>query len=94
MSLDAENTTPPNPCVADARPTPRLPSPWNPVVCALARFWFGSGAVLLKLNPVVVFGNDEQKQRMLPPLIAGKDKACFAVTEPNVGLDTLKQRLR
>ena len=30
------------------------------------------------LNPVVVFGSDEQKKRMLPPLIAGKDKACFA----------------
>jgi acyl-CoA dehydrogenase len=42
------------------------------------------------LNPVVVFGNDEQKKRMLPPLVAGRDKACFAVTEPNVGLDTLK----
>ena len=24
------------------------------------------------LNPVVVFGTDEQKRRMLPPLIAGK----------------------
>ncbi len=40
------------------------------------------------LNPAVVFGNDEQKQRWLPPLIAGKEKACFAVTEPNAGLDT------
>ena len=40
------------------------------------------------LNPVVVFGSDEQKQRWLPPLIAGKEKACFAVTEPNAGLDT------
>ncbi len=40
------------------------------------------------LNPVVVFGNDEQKQRWLPPLIAGREKACFAVTEPNAGLDT------
>ena len=39
------------------------------------------------LNPVVVFGNEEQKRRMLPPLIAGEDKACFAVTEPNVGLE-------
>src|ERR1700741_3589628 len=26
------------------------------------------------LNPVVVFGTDEQKRRMLPPLMAGKDK--------------------
>ena len=40
------------------------------------------------LNPVVVFGTDEQKRRMLPPLIAGRDKACFAVTEPNAGLNT------
>jgi acyl-CoA dehydrogenase len=40
------------------------------------------------LNPVVVFGTEEQKQRMLPPLIRGEDKACFGVTEPNAGLDT------
>ena len=40
------------------------------------------------LNPVVVFGTDEQKRRMLPPLIAGREKACFAVTEPNTGLNT------
>jgi len=40
------------------------------------------------LNPVVVFGTEEQKRRFLPPLIQGKDKACFAVTEPNAGLDT------
>ena len=46
------------------------------------------------LNPVVVFGTEEQKQRMLPPLIAGEDKACFAVTEPNVGLDTLKLKTK
>ncbi len=40
------------------------------------------------LNPVVVYGTEEQKQRMLPPLIAGKVKACFGVTEPNAGLNT------
>src|SRR5881397_4325608 len=40
------------------------------------------------LNPVVVFGSEEQKRRMLPPLIAGKERACFAVTEPNTGLNT------
>ena len=33
------------------------------------------------LNPVVMFGSDEQKRRMLAPLIAGEDQACFAVTE-------------
>ena len=40
------------------------------------------------LNPVVVLGTEEQKRRILPPLIAGKEKACFAVTEPNTGLNT------
>jgi acyl-CoA dehydrogenase len=46
------------------------------------------------LHPAVVFGTDEQKRRWLPPLIAGRDKACFAVTEPNVGLNTLRLRTR
>jgi alkylation response protein AidB-like acyl-CoA dehydrogenase len=31
---------------------------------------------------------------MLPPLIAGEDKACFAVTEPDAGLDTLNLKTR
>lgn len=42
------------------------------------------------LNPVVVFGTEEQKQRMLPQLIRGEHKACFAVTEPDAGLNTAK----
>ncbi len=46
------------------------------------------------LNPVVKFGTDEQKKRMLPPLINGKEKACFAVTEPTVGLDTTKLKVK
>jgi acyl-CoA dehydrogenase len=58
-----------------------------------------SGASALHINifglhPVVKFGTAEQKARMLPPLIAGEDKACFAVTEPNVGLDTLNLKTR
>jgi acyl-CoA dehydrogenase len=46
------------------------------------------------LNPVVVFGTAEQKRRMLPPLIAGTHKACFAVTEPDAGLDTLNLKTK
>lgn len=42
------------------------------------------------LEPVVKFGSPEQKERMLVPLIQGKEKSCFGVTEPNTGLDTLK----
>jgi alkylation response protein AidB-like acyl-CoA dehydrogenase len=42
------------------------------------------------LEPVAKFGTDEQKTRFLPPLIQGEERACFGVTEPNTGLDTLK----
>jgi acyl-CoA dehydrogenase len=52
-----------------------------------------SGASALHMNifglyPVIKFGTEEQKRRFLPPLIRGEEKACFAVTEPDVGLDT------
>ncbi|MGE0384626.1 MAG: acyl-CoA dehydrogenase family protein [Gammaproteobacteria bacterium] len=53
----------------------------------------GASAVHLNmfgLNPVVVFGSEEQKRRMLPPMIAGREKACFAVTEPDAGLNTTR----
>ena len=53
----------------------------------------GASAVhmnIFGLNPVVVFGTPDQKQRMLPGLIAGKERACFAVTEPNTGLNTTR----
>ena len=46
------------------------------------------------LNPVVVFGTDEQKRRMLPGMIDGREKACFAVTEPNTGLNTTQLKTR
>ena len=57
----------------------------------------GASAVhmnIFGLHPAVVFGTDEQRQRWLPPLIAGRDKACFGVTEPNAGLNTLKLQTR
>jgi acyl-CoA dehydrogenase len=41
-------------------------------------------------HPIVVHGNDEQRARMLPPLVRGEHKACFAVTEPDAGLDTTR----
>ena len=46
------------------------------------------------LNPGVVFGTDAQKQRWLPPLIEGADKACFCVTEPNTGLNTTRLKTK
>ncbi|KAF2196668.1 isovaleryl-CoA dehydrogenase [Delitschia confertaspora ATCC 74209] len=43
-------------------------------------------------QPVAKFATTEQRKRMLPNLIAGKDRTCFGVTEPNTGLETLKLR--
>ncbi|MGE0718514.1 MAG: acyl-CoA dehydrogenase family protein [Alphaproteobacteria bacterium] len=45
-------------------------------------------------NPIAVFGTPEQKRRFLPPLIAGTERACFGVTEPDAGLDTSRIRTR
>ena len=40
------------------------------------------------LNPVVVFGTEAQKRAHAAAAVAGHDKACFGVTEPNAGLNT------
>ena len=57
----------------------------------------GASAVHLNifgLMPIVKFGTDEQRRRHLPRIIAGEDKTCFAVTEPNSGLDTASLETR
>ena len=57
----------------------------------------GASAVHLNLfgpNPIVVFGTEEQKARLLPPLIKGQDRACFGVTEPDAGLNTTRLATR
>ncbi|HSW14421.1 MAG TPA: acyl-CoA dehydrogenase family protein, partial [Solimonas sp.] len=46
----------------------------------------GASAVhipVFSVQPVVLFGNEAQKQRILPNVVSGKDRVCFAVTEPN-----------
>lgn len=45
-------------------------------------------------HPIVVHGSDAQKQRWLPPLIDGSERACFGVTEPDAGLDTTRAKTR
>ena len=58
-----------------------------------------SGASAMHLNifgpmPIVKFGTEAQRQAWLPRLISGEDKTCFAVTEPNSGLDTASLETR
>lgn len=52
-----------------------------------------SGASSVHMNifgphPIVKHGTPEQRRRFLPPLIEGKEKTCFGVTEPDAGLNT------
>lgn len=57
----------------------------------------GASAVhinIFGLNPVAVYGTEEQKQRMIRPMAEGREKACFAVTEPNTGLNTTQLKLK
>jgi alkylation response protein AidB-like acyl-CoA dehydrogenase len=41
----------------------------------------------LGINPILMFGTDEQKQRWLPDLAAGRTIAGFGLTEPEAGSD-------
>ena len=67
---------------------------------AISQSGAGNGGVssvslaIFGLNPVVRFGTEEQKRRMLPPIIRREDIACFGVTEPNTGLDTTRLKTR
>ncbi|MDP9139917.1 MAG: acyl-CoA/acyl-ACP dehydrogenase [Pseudomonadota bacterium] len=49
---------------------------------------------VFSMQPVQLFGTEAQRQRMIPPVLRGEDRICFAVTEPNVGLDTTKLKTR
>ncbi|EDN97024.1 hypothetical protein SS1G_01952 [Sclerotinia sclerotiorum 1980 UF-70] len=53
-----------------------------------------SGADVYATQPVAKFATPSQRQSMLPKLIDGTWRACFGVTEPNTGLETLKLKTR
>jgi alkylation response protein AidB-like acyl-CoA dehydrogenase len=39
------------------------------------------------IYPIMVFGNDEQKEKWIPPLAKGEKIGAFCLTEPNAGTD-------
>ncbi len=67
---------------------------------AISQSGAGNGGVssvslgIFGLNPVVRYGTEAQKARMLPPVISRQDIACFGVTEPNTGLDTTRLKTK
>jgi len=54
----------------------------------------GLGTLGIALPPVLILGSEEQKQRFIPPTVAGDKIAALAVTEPDVGSDVAGVRLR
>jgi acyl-CoA dehydrogenase len=49
---------------------------------------------VFSLQPITLFGSEQQKKRILPPVVRGEDKVCFAVTEANAGLNTTEIKTR
>ncbi len=48
----------------------------------------------LGINPILTYGTDEQKERWLPDLVAGRALAGFGLTEPEAGSDAGATRTR
>ncbi|MBB2892508.1 acyl-CoA dehydrogenase family protein [Flexivirga oryzae] len=46
-----------------------------------------SAGMGLGINPILTYGSQEQKQRFLPDLVAGRTLAGFGLTEPDAGSD-------
>jgi butyryl-CoA dehydrogenase len=46
-----------------------------------------SGAHILCVEPILLFGTDEQKEKYLKPLATGQCVGAFGLTEPNAGSD-------
>ena len=60
----------------------------------------GSSSVIVSVNnslacePLLQYGTDEQKQKVLTPLASGSKLGCFALTEPNSGSDCASMKTR
>ena len=46
---------------------------------------FASVMNSLVMYPIFAFGSDDQKERWLPPLVAGEKIGCYGLTEPDFG---------
>lgn len=67
------------------------------VIEELSRVCATTGVVIsvnnsLVCDPLLKFGNEDQKKRFLTPLAAGEKIGCFALTEPGAGSDAAAVR--
>ncbi len=61
-------------------------------VDASSSMWVG--AAKLACQPIMLAGNEEQKRRVLPQVVAGKKLAAFGLTEPEAGSDVSSLQTR
>src|SRR5262245_8324458 len=67
------------------------------VIEEVSRVCATSGVILsvnnsLVCDPILKFGNEEQKREFLTPLASGQKLGCFALTEPGAGSDAAALR--
>lgn len=67
------------------------------VIEEVSRSCATSGVILsvnnsLVCDPILKFGNDDQKERFLKPLASGAKLGCFGLTEPGAGSDAASLR--
>ena len=67
------------------------------VIEEISRACANSGVILsvnnsLVCDPLLKFGNEEQKRELLTPLASGRKLGCFALTEPGAGSDAASLR--
>lgn len=54
----------------------------------------GLGSLSIALPPILTLGSPEQRERFIPPVLAGLKIAALAITEPGTGSDVAGVRLR
>lgn len=54
----------------------------------------GLGSMNIAIPPLMALGTEEQKQRWLPPILAGETIAALGITEPGTGSDVAGIRTR
>jgi butyryl-CoA dehydrogenase len=65
---------------------------------AISRYCAATGVIVsahtsLAVEPIWLFGSEEQKKKFMPPLCSGAKLGCFALTEPQAGSDAANLRL-
>ncbi|MVF10660.1 acyl-CoA dehydrogenase [Ketobacter sp. MCCC 1A13808] len=64
------------------------------MACGAGGVAAGLGSIDIGLPPVVNWGSDELKRRVVAPVIAGEKIQCLAITEPSGGSDVANLKTR